>query len=216
MATHRAGRGGAHSGPCPCTGSRRRRADRWRALQRARSEVLMVRLHPAALRRIKAEDASVVGPRAGAERTVELGADLVAVDHPLAEVYVRAESWPPPGTTVAREDLHHGGQLAQATPQGVWPFADRHDVATAAGRGPARITTAGSRRRGAATEAQTRRKGGRVNRRAITLPPAGIPGRPAVAPVGVRPDVSVQVRPDVSVLDIRMMPSWWRRWWWLG
>lgn len=105
-------------------------ADRWHALLRARSQVLAVRVHPAALPRMQAEDASVVLP-AGAGRAVEIGADLVAVDS-LAEVYIRAENWPALARRFHAKIVPADGNLRVRLPQGVWPFADQDEVGAAA------------------------------------------------------------------------------------
>jgi excisionase family DNA binding protein len=62
-------------------------ADEWRALLRARSQVLAVFVHPAALRHGPAVEGVLP---AGAARASELGVDLVAVAA-IGEVYVAPE-----------------------------------------------------------------------------------------------------------------------------
>lgn len=104
-------------------------ADEWRALLRARSDVLAVSLHPAALRRLH-PDRDAVLP-AGSSRAAEVGADLVALD-PLAELYVRAEQWPGLAERWHARVVPAEGNLVVRIPRDVWPFEKRGEVGPAA------------------------------------------------------------------------------------
>ncbi|MGQ0630279.1 MAG: helix-turn-helix domain-containing protein [Sporichthyaceae bacterium] len=101
----------------------------WRALLRARSHVLQVRVHPGAVRSLLG-DLGAEGFAAGSARAVELGADLVDLD-PRHEVYVRSERW---AVVAGRWHAHESAvdaNLRVRLPRDVWPFGEG-DAAIAA------------------------------------------------------------------------------------
>jgi excisionase family DNA binding protein len=96
------------------------KADDWRALLRARSDVVQVRLHPAGLRRLLADRRHALP--AGPAGAAELGADLVAID-PVAEAYVRPQEWPALVERWHADVVNVDGNLRVHLPREVWPFA---------------------------------------------------------------------------------------------
>lgn len=92
----------------------------WQAALRARSRVLAVVAHPAAIGRLRnVNGVRAAGPGAAAQR----GFDLVSLAEPRPEFYICEESWP----EIARLLALRGGaepNLKIRIPREVWPFAD--------------------------------------------------------------------------------------------
>lgn len=103
----------------------------WLSLLRARSDVVRVVAHPAALERLPGVDGVL---RAGAGEAVSRGFDLVSLDASPEEVYVAAPVWPQVVSSLAlrqsaRPDL---ANLVVRIPRAVWPFEERGEVSEAA------------------------------------------------------------------------------------
>jgi hypothetical protein len=91
-------------------------ASRWRAVLRARSDVLPVRAHPAAVDRLPGEpDVRMGGP----SRAAAAGLDLVAFDS-LPELYIRPEAWPALVTRYALEVGPGEPAFLARLPRGSW------------------------------------------------------------------------------------------------
>lgn len=95
-------------------------ADRWRAMLRARSVVVLVRLHPSGLHRLLA-DRHVLP--AGPERAARVGADLVVIDS-IDEAYIRPDDWSALAQRWHGKVVNADGNLRVRLPREVWPFAD--------------------------------------------------------------------------------------------
>ncbi|MEQ6900775.1 helix-turn-helix domain-containing protein [Nocardioides sp. YIM 152588] len=96
------------------------KVDNWRAALRARSRVLDVVAHPAAIDRLgRVNGVLAVGPLAAVDR----GFDLVALAEPVPEFYVAEERWPDLERSLA---LREGPEanLRIRLPNEVWPFVD--------------------------------------------------------------------------------------------
>lgn len=109
-------------------GMRAAGADEWRALLRARSDVLAVQVHPSALDHIRAESKFLP---AGAGLAAESGADLVVVQ-PIDEFYVRPSDWRRLAERWHAKQVPSGGNLVVRQPRYIWPFAGRDAVGAAA------------------------------------------------------------------------------------
>ncbi|MGQ0624902.1 MAG: helix-turn-helix domain-containing protein [Sporichthyaceae bacterium] len=95
-------------------------ADAWRALMRARSDVLRVRTHPSTLGRLL-EGLGRHAVRAGVARAVEFGADIVDLE-PTPEIYVPSGQWL---AAARRWQVHPAvadSNLTVRLPRGLWPF----------------------------------------------------------------------------------------------
>jgi excisionase family DNA binding protein len=102
----------------------------WRALLRARSEVLQVRVHPSGLQRLL-DDLGAHAIVVGSARAVEFGADIVDLD-PKLEIYVRSERWP---AVARRWHVHEraaDANLMVRLPREVWPFDSGDEAVRAA------------------------------------------------------------------------------------
>ncbi|HEX7738738.1 MAG TPA: helix-turn-helix domain-containing protein [Marmoricola sp.] len=95
-------------------------ADDWRAALRARSRVVAVVAHPAAVDRLRHADGVYA---AGSDAAARRGFDLVAVAEPHPEFYISEGSWPQIARSLA---LREGAEpnLKIRIPREVWPFAD--------------------------------------------------------------------------------------------
>jgi excisionase family DNA binding protein len=103
-------------------------AEEWRALLRARSHMLLVGLHPAALQRLLSDDDRVLP--AGPARAAKAGADLVALA-PVAEVYIRPDDWPALAERWHAKVPSADANLRVRLPREVWPFDARGEVGAA-------------------------------------------------------------------------------------
>jgi excisionase family DNA binding protein len=102
-------------------------ANEWRALLRARSDVLAFQVHPSALDHLRA------GPKilpAGAGLAAEAGADLVAVQ-PIDEFYVGPADWARLAKRWHAKPVPSGGNLIVRQPRDIWPFDGRRAVGAA-------------------------------------------------------------------------------------
>ena len=105
--------------------------DAWRALLRARSDVLEAWVHPAALPRLLADDSGAVLPAGPATAATVSDADLVALDA-LPEIYVEPRTWPKLAERWHVRPAPAAGNLRVRLPRGVWPFLLRREVGRAA------------------------------------------------------------------------------------
>jgi excisionase family DNA binding protein len=92
----------------------------WRALLRARSDVLRVRIHPSAWDSML-EDLGPDGIVAGPARAMALGADLVDLD-PGREVYVRSGRWLKAAKRWHAKVSGADANVLVRLPRDLWPF----------------------------------------------------------------------------------------------
>jgi excisionase family DNA binding protein len=103
-------------------------AGEWRALLRARSDVLVFQVHPSALDHLRVEPK--VQP-AGPALASAAGADLVAVQS-VDELYVRPADWPRLAKRWHAKPVPSGGNLIVRQPRDIWPFDGNEAVGAAA------------------------------------------------------------------------------------
>lgn len=97
--------------------------DDWRAALRQRSRVLDVLAHPAAIQRLRRDDAVM---RAGASAAVDRGFDLLLLEEPVPEFYLATDRWPGLHRSLA---LRVGAEpnLRVRIPNEIWPFGRADD-----------------------------------------------------------------------------------------